>query len=111
MAMKDEDFQELLESVKEMQAIERGELKPARITVIAEPDVKAIRAAYGLSQRVFAEVFGVNLRTLQNWEQGRRKPRGPARLLLSILEHNPRALLDVVNEIPPEEWEPEEAVA
>ncbi len=104
--MDDKAFAELVESIKQMKAIEAGEMKPARVTVIPDPDVKAIRAEYGLSQRAFADFFGVNVRTLQNWEQGRRKPRGPTRLLLAVLGHNPRVLYEVLHEVEPEEWEP-----
>jgi putative transcriptional regulator len=49
----------------------------------------------GLSQSQFAQLMGVSLRTLQEWEQGRRSPSGAARTLLAIAERNPQALLDV----------------
>ena len=104
--MDDKTFEEFAKSVKQMKAIEAGEMKPARVTRIPEPDVKHIRAAFGLSQTAFAALFGVNVRTLQNWEQGRRHPRGPTRLLLSVLAHNPRVLYEVVHDLEPEEWEP-----
>ena len=54
-----------------------------------EPDVAAIRDKTGLSQSVFAKSIGVRLGTLKNWEQGRRRPDGPARVLLALIEKRP----------------------
>jgi putative transcriptional regulator len=59
------------------------------------PSVTSIREKTGLSQSRFAELLGVSVRTLQEWEQGRRAPSGAARTLLLIAEKNPHALLDV----------------
>ena len=56
-------------------------------------DAKAIREKTGLSQSAFAGVLGVSVRTLQEWEQGRRKPQGPARALLAIASRCPEVLL------------------
>ena len=53
---------------------------------VPEPDVAAIRGRTGLSQPAFAKSIGVPLGTLKNWEQGRRRPRGPARVLLALME-------------------------
>ena len=94
--MKDELFEELLESVREGGAIVRGKRRAARRTNMEEPDVQAIREAYGLSQDRFAALLGISVRTLQNWEQGRRQPHGPARVLLRVAAKHPRAVLDVV---------------
>ena len=63
--------------------------------VVNIPDVGAIREKTGLSQSRFAVLLGVSVRTLQDWEQGRRAPSGAARTLLMIADRNPRALLDV----------------
>ena len=87
--MKDKDFQELLESVRDGKAILRGEKKPARRTVIKDPDAKRIRIVFDLSQPEFAALLNISVKTLRNWEQGRRKPRGPARRLLQIVERHP----------------------
>ena len=57
--------------------------------VVAEPDVRAIRARTGLSQDAFARSIGVAPSTLRNWEQGRRRPQGPARVLLALLDQQP----------------------
>jgi len=63
--------------------------------VINIPDVAAIRERTGLSQSRFSTLLGVSVRTLQDWEQGRRAPSGAARTLLLIADRNPRALLEV----------------
>lgn len=84
--MKDEMFDELLESVKEAGAIRREKSKPSRIFEYPDPEVRSIRDRTGLSQDKFALLIGVNPATLRNWEQGRRKPTGPARALLRILD-------------------------
>jgi putative transcriptional regulator len=79
---------EILEGIRE---IKRGEY--GRVTTI--PSVQSIREKTGLSQSQFAQLLGVSLRTLQEWEQGRRVPSGAARTLLLIAEKNPQALLEV----------------
>jgi putative transcriptional regulator len=58
--------------------------------------VARIRQAYGLSQERFASLLGISVRTLQNWEQGRRRPHGPARVLLRVAAKHPQAVLDTV---------------
>ncbi len=87
--MKDEHFNELISSIKEAGKIKRGEKKAEKITTFSEPDVKAIRRDVGFSQSKFAALIGVNLRTLQNWEQGHRHPTGPARVLLRLVKSDP----------------------
>ena len=94
--MKDELFSELVKSVREGGAIMRGEKEPSRTFVVAGPDVKNIREQYKLSQRQFASLLGISVKTLQNWEQGRRSPRGPARVLLQVAAKHPEAVWDVV---------------
>ena len=94
--MKDELFNELLESVREGGAILRGEKSPSRAFGMEKPDVGRIRANYRLSQNEFATLLGISLGTLQNWEQGRRTPQGPARVLLQVAAKHPDAVWDVV---------------
>lgn len=91
--MDKQNFAELLDSVRDMGRHMRGE-SVAGVTVreFPEPDVKAIRERTGLSQCQFAYLIGVNPKTLQNWEQKRVRPAGPARALLKIVSANPDAL-------------------
>jgi putative transcriptional regulator len=94
--MKDELFEELIASVREGGAMLRGEVTPARKFIVAGPDVKRIRANYKLSQGEFAALIGISVATLRNWEQGRRTPEGPARVLLQVAAKHPDAVWDVV---------------
>jgi putative transcriptional regulator len=94
--MKAELFDELVASVREGGALLRGEKAPARAFVVEGPDVKQIRAQYGLSQGEFAAMLGISVGTLRNWEQGRRAPEGPARVLLQVAARHPEAVWDVV---------------
>jgi putative transcriptional regulator len=95
--MEKELFEELLESVKQAKAIEKGQLTPARrFKFNPKNDVVKVRGKLGLSQAEFAAVLGVSADTLQNWEQGRRFPTGPAKVLLRIARKHPEVLLEVV---------------
>ena len=97
--MNDELFNELVESVRQGGAILRGKAKPSRAFEIAAPDVKRIRAQYQLSQSEFAALMGISVATLRNWEQGRRAPEGPARVLLQVAAKHPDAVWDVVQPV------------
>ena len=94
--MNDELFNELIESVREGGAILRGDKEPARKFTVEAPDVKRIREQYQLSQSEFAALLGISVKTLQNWEQGRRSPHGSARILLQVAARHPEAVWDVV---------------
>jgi putative transcriptional regulator len=96
--MKDELFQELLESVKQGAAIMKGAMQPSRTFEFPETEVRALREQFGLSQNKFANLVGISVGTLRNWEQGRRKPEGPARVLLRLASLHPEALLDISRE-------------
>lgn len=98
--MKDELFAELVASVREGGAILRAEQSPSRVFPIQPPEIKAIRDDFGLTQEQFAALLGISVRTLRNWEQGRRTPEGPARMLLHVAASHPEALLDVVQNRP-----------
>ena len=80
--------QEILDGLRDIKAGRSGR-------VINVPDVGKVREKTGLSQARFAELLGVSVRTLQEWEQGRRAPSGAARTLLVIADRNPGALLEV----------------
>lgn len=95
--MKQKLFDELLESVKQGGKIIRGEMEPGRVFDFRDPDVKALRKQYGLSQDKFALLLGISPSTLRNWEQGRRKPEGAARVLLRVAAKHPEAVLDTVH--------------
>jgi putative transcriptional regulator len=87
--MKKQMFEELLGSVREAGAILRGQKNLSRRTIIGGSGVRGIRERTSLSQSEFARLIGVSVKTLQNWEQDRRRPTGPAAALLSIIEHDP----------------------
>jgi len=93
--MKDELFDELVNSVREGGAILRGEQQPARSFELRPLDIKKIRNGFGLSQSQFAALLGVSVSTLQNWEQGRRKLRGAAQVLLQVAAKHPETVWDV----------------
>jgi putative transcriptional regulator len=94
--MKKELFNELLQSVKEAAAIERGAVKPSRsFEVKTANDVVRVRNKLGLPQIKFARLLGISEDTLQNWEQGRRKPAGPAKVLLKIANKHPKIVLEM----------------
>ena len=61
---------------------------------VSAPDVVAIRSKTGLSQAAFARSIGTSLGTLKNWEQGRRRPEGPARVLLALIDKRPSIVQD-----------------
>jgi putative transcriptional regulator len=95
--MKKELFDELLESVREGGAILRGERAPSRIFRFEGSDIRGLRERHGLTQSRFAALMGISVGTLRNWEQGRRKPEGSARILLKVVERHPEAVFDVVS--------------
>lgn len=92
--MRDDLFNELVGSVREAGAYLRGEQAPARVDFVGEPDPKAIRARLGLTQEEFAAALCISVKTLRNWEQGRREPSGPAMRLLQIADKHPEILLE-----------------
>jgi putative transcriptional regulator len=92
--MNDKQFAELKDAVQMMARHLRGEkVAGLRARELPEPDVKAIREAARVSQSDFARLIGINLRTLQNWEQHRSRPTGPARALLKIVASNPKSAI------------------
>jgi putative transcriptional regulator len=96
--MEKKVFEELLASVQEMDEIISGKKKATKVTIFTEPQVKHIREKVGLSQGNFALLIGVSKRTLENWEQGRRHPTGPAKALLRILDNDPEHAMRALNQ-------------
>lgn len=96
--MDKQHFDQLVKGVREMKRHMAGKaVRGAHTTQMDEPDVRAIREAAKISQSQFAELIGVNLRTLQNWEQRRTRPTGPARALLKIVASNPKSAIEALH--------------
>jgi putative transcriptional regulator len=95
--MEKEHFDELIASIKEAGKIKRGETVASRTYDFPAPDIKAIREGIGFSQSKFATLIGVNIRTLQNWEQGHRHPTGPAKVLLKLVQADPKSVVKNLN--------------
>ena len=95
--MKKQLFEELIGSVREGGAIVRGHQKPARQTSIGAPGVREIRERTHLSQSELAQLIGVSIETLQNWEQDRRRPTGPAVALLRIIAHESQLAVNAIH--------------
>lgn len=99
--MREADFEDLLQSIREAGAIMAGTLKPARVyrseDILASfiPDAARIRKSLKLAQANCATLLGISVETLRNWEQGRRTPEGPTRVLLRVAGTHPEALPDV----------------
>jgi len=86
---------EILDGLREVKAFKAGQ-GDLRVRVLKEPSApREIRNKLKLSQATFAGLMGVSLRTVQEWEQGRREPSGPAKSLLRIAEQHPEAFLDL----------------
>lgn len=92
---------EIVASLKEAIAWQNGEDVPVRVTTVQVPtiDVRAVRRNLGLSQSAFAAKFGFQAGTLRNWEQGRTRPDGPARVLLAVIARHPDAVEDVLQKV------------
>ncbi|MBJ7222695.1 MULTISPECIES: NadS family protein [unclassified Brenneria] len=89
-------FERLTQSMGQVNEIIDGKRKPAAQTIVTSVQVKAIRHTTGLSQTKFAKLIDVNVATLQNWEQGRRDPTGPAKALLRAIERDPEHVISAL---------------
>ena len=89
--MAENTFQDIAAGLREALSHARGESQ-AKESRVPRLDVAAIRAKLGMTQARFAETFGVSVGTVRNWEQGRRAPRGPARVLLLVIDAEPLAV-------------------
>jgi putative transcriptional regulator len=87
---------EILEGIQAIKAYHAGEIKLRTRTLKTPASPAEIRAKMGISQAAFSGLMGVSLRTVQDWEQGRRRPSGPAEALLRIAEQKPEVFLDLV---------------
>jgi putative transcriptional regulator len=95
--MDAEMFNELLESVRQGKDILKGERSASRRFYVNEINVPQLRSRFELTQNKFAKLLGISVSTLRNWEQGRRKPQGAARVLLQIADLHPEAVLETTN--------------
>ena len=95
--MKEHDFENLVKSVRQAGKIRRGDMKASRVYTFRPAEIKSIRSKLGKSQSEFALMIGVSVATLQNWEQGRRAPEGPARALLKVTAENPEIVADALS--------------
>jgi len=95
--MEKEMFEELLSSVKEAKDIMQGKKEPSRKFYIQEPNAKEIRQKLQLTQNQFASLMNISIHTLRNWEQGRRQPEGPAKVLLNVANNHPNILIEMIN--------------
>jgi len=95
--MDAQDFDALLESVKQADAIVKGEMEPAGVTETAAYRVRNLRRSLNLSQPEFARLVHVSVGTIRNWEQGRREPEGPAFALLQALTNDPQHVIAAIN--------------
>ncbi len=95
--MKNKDFKDLLTSIDQARKIHAGRIKPSRIFKFHPIIVTNIRRKLHVSQAEFAHILGVSIDTLQNWEQGRRRPEGAALALLKVAETNPEAVMKALH--------------
>ena len=91
-AMKEAEVVARARSDKDAQPVPRGRIADFQRVTLTPDEVRAIRQRSGLSQTAFATAYGLNLRTLQDWEQGRTQPDGPARAYLLVIDREPRAV-------------------
>jgi len=87
--------QEILEGLKEIKKFKNGDVDLTKWSLTEPSPARIIRKKLKLSQSAFASLMGVSSRTIQDWEQGRRKPQGPARSLLRIAEQYPEIFIEI----------------
>jgi putative transcriptional regulator len=99
LIMDQELFNELKESIRQMKAIEKGELAPARVRVInLDNEVSQARSQLGLTQEAFAKLLNTPVGTVRSWEQGRRQPPQSARVLMRVAKKYPDKVLECAEE-------------
>lgn len=95
--MEDKLFAKLIESASQAAEIVRGERKPSRSFEVNSDIIREIRESTGLSQEKFAGLIHISVATLRNWEQGRRRPDGPAAALLTAIKNDPSHVVAALN--------------
>lgn len=89
-------FDMIKEALLEVEAIEKGELKPARMYVPPELDVRRIRHKLSMSQDDFAAAFGFTVHQIRQWEQGRCRPLGAVRAYLMIIDQDHKRVISLL---------------
>ena len=95
--MDKKNFDRLLESITQAKEIMTDEREPGRRFYFEEPNPKEIRSKMSLTQNQFAILMNISVHTLRNWEQGRRRPEGPARVLLNVANNHPEVLEEMLH--------------
>ena len=88
----------IIQGLKEAQAYENGEREGYKVTVPPTVDVKSIRKQLKMTQAAFSDSFGFSLDAVKHWEGGRRTPEVPARAYLTVIQHNPAAVLEALRQ-------------
>lgn len=89
-------FNNIKQGLREAIAHAEGDTRGVRVHRPRQVDVKAVRAKVGMTQEQFAARFGFSTATLRHWERGDRSPRGPALVLLNVIERNPEAVMEAL---------------
>lgn len=87
---------EILDGIKEIKKHKKGKVQLKTATLSEPSPTQVIRKKLALSQASFAALMGVSIRTIQDWEQGRRSPKGPAKSLLRVAEQHPEVFADII---------------
>lgn len=95
--MKKSLFNDLLKSIDEARSIADGKKKPSRRFMVRPLDIKELRKKLKFSQTEFADIIGIPVATLRNWEQGRTNPEGPARVLITAIKNDPRGVIKAIH--------------
>ena len=95
--MKNENFKKLVARIQKAGEIRAGCTTPRRVYEIKPPEIQSVREKRNVSRNEFLFMFGVSVRTLRNWEQGRRKPKGPAKALLCVASRDQKASIDALH--------------
>mgnify|MGYP000814080237 FL=1 len=94
--MEEKLFNDLIESVKQMNEIRAGKRKLAKVTRFEKNEITDVRRKLKMTQTQFATAFGISVSTLRNWEQGHRNPTGAAITLIKVAKRHPKAVLEAV---------------